>query len=216
MRFFWGLVVVLHVVVSCTVLPGYKDVLPTYDVEMNVQLRRGETGTVVIRAHADWAPIAASRFRELVESGYYDGTRFYRALKGILVQWGINGDPEVTSKWRKKPIRDEGPYLYNVRSTVSFYQPGKRSRSTEVFINLRNNTHFDSLNYVPFAEVIEGMDVVERMYFEYGDSIPAGKGPKMSLARQEGNKYLKRYFPNLSYIVFARIRDPYNFEKDEL
>src|SRR5580700_8586828 len=56
-------------------------------------------GDFVVTTHRDWSPNGADRFYNLVKMGFYDDTRFFRAIDGFMVQFGINGDPMVSSKW---------------------------------------------------------------------------------------------------------------------
>src|SRR4051794_29210122 len=64
-------------------------------------------GDFVIEVHRDWAPNGADRFYNLVSSGYYDGCKFFRVIKGFMVQFGIHGDPKVSAKWRDATIKDD-------------------------------------------------------------------------------------------------------------
>jgi peptidyl-prolyl cis-trans isomerase A (cyclophilin A) len=61
-------------------------------------------GAVVIEVHRDWAPIGTDHFLALVKAGYYDGDRFFRVVPGFVVQFGLNGDPAVTAKWKDMPL----------------------------------------------------------------------------------------------------------------
>ena len=57
-------------------------------------------GDFVVQVHPDWAPRGAARFKELVEDGFYNECRFFRVVPNFMVQFGINGDPEVQARWR--------------------------------------------------------------------------------------------------------------------
>jgi homoserine O-acetyltransferase len=133
-------------------------------------------GPVVIAVHRDWAPKGADRFRELVESGYYDAARFFRIRKDTWVQFGIAGDPKVAQAWRTKTIPDD-PYVgvSNRRGTVAFAFKDPNGRTTQVFVNLRDNsaTH-DKEPFVVFGEVEQGMEVVDSLYADYGEAAGGG------------------------------------------
>ncbi len=58
-------------------------------------------GDVLILVHRDWSPLGADHFYELTKMRFYDGNRFFRALRGFIVQWGINGDPKVNKDWSR-------------------------------------------------------------------------------------------------------------------
>ena len=163
-------------------------------------------GAVVVRVVPEWAPLGAARFRALVESGFYDGARFFRVLPGFVAQVGISGDPAVTRKWDKSEIKDDPVKVSNTRGRVTFATAGPDTRTTQVFINFSDkNARLDSAGFSPFGEVVEGMDVVERLYSGYGEGAPQGKGPDQDRIEKEGNAYLERDFPKLDYIQTARL-----------
>jgi len=165
-------------------------------------------GLVVIAVHRDWAPRGADRFRQLVESGYYDEARFFRIRKATWVQFGIAADPKVAQAWRTKNISDD-PYVgvSNRRGTVAFAFKDPNGRTTQVFVNLRDNseTH-DKEPFVVFGKVEQGMDVMDALYAEYGESAGGGiRAGRQDPVFEGGNGYLKEKFPLLDYIKTARI-----------
>jgi homoserine O-acetyltransferase len=75
-----------------------------------------------------------------------------------------------------------------------------------VYINLTDNSHLDSQGFAPFGEVVEGMDVVERLYPLYGEDAGGGmRGGKQGPLETWGAEYLFRGFPLLDYILNAEI-----------
>ena len=92
--------------------------------------------------------------------------------------------------------------MSNKRSTVVFATAGPNTRTSQIFINTRaqGNDFLDRQGFSPIGEVIEGMDIVDQFYAEYGEGAPAGKGPNQGLIQKQGNSYLERSFPKLSYI----------------
>jgi cyclophilin family peptidyl-prolyl cis-trans isomerase len=159
-------------------------------------------GDMVIEVHRDWAPHGADRFYNLVCRGYYDDTRFFRVIQGRWAQFGINGDSRVANLWRTRFIPDDPASKSNVRGTVAFAFAVPNGRTTQVFINLRDNsaTH-DREPFVPFGKVIAGMGVPDALNAEYSESAGGGiRGGKQDPIFQGGNKYLAEYFPNLDYI----------------
>src|SRR5579875_3925483 len=118
-------------------------------------------GDVVILVHRDWSPLGADHFYELVNKHFYDGNYFFRAMRGFVVQWGINGDPKVNKDWSQIPIHDDPPKVSNKIGTVVYAAAGPNSRTTQVFINLGDNSaSLDPQGFTPFGEVIQGMDNV--------------------------------------------------------
>ena len=162
-------------------------------------------GDVLILVHRDWSPIGADRFYELTKAGFYDGNRFFRVLRGFIVQWGINGDPKVNNEWTNRIIKDDPPKVSNKIGTVVFAMAGPNSRTTQVFINLGDNSSsLDPQGFTPFGEVIQGMDIVTSFYADYGDGPPTGTGPNQESVAAFGNSYIEEHFPKLDYIKTAR------------
>jgi len=179
-------------------------------VEAPAQFRaRFETsrGTFVVAVERAWAPHGADRFYSLVRSGYYDDVRIYRIVPDFMVEFGLHGDPRVTAIWRKALILDDTVRQSNARGRVAFASHGPNSRSVQVFVNLKDNPTLDDDGFAPFGEVVEGMDVVESLYSEYGDGPPRGEGPYQARALARGNAYLDEAFPLLDRVVRARIDD---------
>lgn len=163
-------------------------------------------GDVLILVHREWAPLGADQFYALTKAGFFDGNRFFRALRGFVVQWGINGDPQINKKWNDKPIADDPAKVSNKIGTVVFATAGPQSRTTQLFINLGDNSaSLDPQGFTPFGEVIQGMDNVMSLYMDYGDGPPNGSGPDQSAIASAGNSYLEQHFPKLDYIKTARV-----------
>jgi peptidyl-prolyl cis-trans isomerase A (cyclophilin A) len=166
-------------------------------------------GTFVIEVHRDWAPNGADRFYHLVKMGFYDDTRFFRAISGFMVQFGIPGDPGVAAKWREARIPDDAAKQSNLRGYVAFAQTSSpNSRTTQVFIDYGDNAQLDASNFAPFGKVVDGMDVVNTLYKGYGEGAPNGDGPSQDRIQSEGNAYLDADFPKLDRIVTAQIVTP--------
>ena len=164
-------------------------------------------GAIVIDCVRAWAPHGADRFYELVTSGYYDDSAFFRIRANTWAQFGINGTPKVSMAWRSKTIPDDPFREPNVRGTVAFAFAVPNGRSTQVFINLADNraTH-DQEPFVPFGRVTQGMDVADALYSEYGEASGSGiRAGKQAPLFEQGNAYLKKNFPRLDYIRTARI-----------
>ncbi|WP_246403120.1 peptidylprolyl isomerase [Algisphaera agarilytica] len=155
-------------------------------------------GTFVVRVHRDWAPLAADRFYDLSVAGFYHNQRVFRVVDGFVVQWGIHGYPDVAAAWRPQKLKDEPRTQSNQRGTITFAaatQPN--TRATQVFINLDDNQFLDDLGFAPFGEVIEGMDVVESLFKDYGET-PSTKQREIQL---QGNAYLDAAYPELDSIL---------------
>jgi peptidyl-prolyl cis-trans isomerase A (cyclophilin A) len=162
-------------------------------------------GKFVIEVTRSLAPNGADRFYNLVKSGYFTDVAFFRVVPGFMVQFGINGDPAISAKWRDANIPDDPVKASNTPGTITFATAGPNTRTTQLFINYGNNTFLDGQGFAPFGKVISGMDVVNKIYGGYGDGPPGGNGPNQGEIQMEGNAYLKKDFPNLDYIKSATI-----------
>jgi len=151
-----------------------------------------------VEVHRDWAPIGAARFEELVKSGYYNDARFFRVIPNFVAQFGIAAKPAVTKKW-DKPLKDDPVLQTNRTGSLAFATMGKNTRTTQVFINLRSNQALDKDGFAPFGQVVEGMDVVQRLYGGYGEA------PDQEKITKQGNAYIMSRFPKLDYIQRATI-----------
>lgn len=175
--------------------------------DFNVQLDTSK-GVIVIAVHRDWAPHGVDRFYELVTSGYYDGARFFRIRHQTWAQFGIAGDPALAQAWRTRTIPDDPWAAHsNVRGTIAFAFKDPNGRTTQVFINLKDNsaTH-DKEPFVVFGEVVKGMDVVDALYDGYGEKAGGGiRAGRQDPVFEGGNAYLEQNFPLLDYIKTARI-----------
>ena len=123
-----------------------------------------------------------------------------------MVQFGLNGDPAVNSRWTHNNLPDDPVTQHNVRGTLTYATAGPATRSTQLFINLGDNRNLDSQGFSPFGKVTEGMDVVDSLYSGYGDMAEqGGGGPSPGLIESRGNDYLTQHFPKLDYIKTATI-----------
>ena len=179
----------------------YTETAPaTYQVRLETS-----AGDVVIQVHRDWAPIGADRFYNLAKGGFYDDTRIYRVLGGFMAQFGLNGDPYVSQAWKTQFLVDDPFVESNTRGRVAFAKGGRHTRTTEIFISYKDNSALDDQGFTPIGEVIEGMDVVDAFYADYGDGPPRGDGPYQAMAAARGNEYLDADFPELTRILSVTV-----------
>ena len=163
-------------------------------------------GPVTVEIHREWAPIGVDHFYNLVKTGFFDNARFFRVVRGFVVQFGIAANPETHRLWQNTSLPDDPVQQPNTRGMVTYATPGPNSRTTQIFINLRDNRQsLDKQGFAPFGKVTEGMDVVDSFYNSYGDMAPNGQGPDPQLIQTRGNEYLESRFPRLDYIKKATI-----------
>ena len=156
-------------------------------------------GNFVVEVTRKWSPNGADRFHQAVKEGFFNECRFFRVLPGFVVQFGINGNPEVQAKWQDAKIKDDPVVESNKRGTLTFATAGPNTRTTQLFINYRDNGFLDNQGFSPFGKVVEGMDVVDKINSEYKELPNQGK------IQSEGNDYLKSEFPRLDYIKKATV-----------
>ena len=164
-------------------------------------------GDILIEVTRQWSPNGADRFYNLVRQGYYDNTAVFRVRAGVWVQFGIAASPKVAQVWRYKTIPDDPRTQSNVRGTVDYAFKDPDGRSTQVFINLRDNSAaHDTIPFVPFGKVIQGLAVADALYAGYGEKSGGGiRAGKQDDVFAGGNKYLRYNFPLLDYIKRARV-----------
>jgi peptidyl-prolyl cis-trans isomerase A (cyclophilin A) len=162
-------------------------------------------GDFVVESQREWAPIGVDRFYNLVKNGYYDGVCFFRVISGFMVQFGIHGDAKVAAAWRSEQMKDDPVKQSNKRGYISYAMAGPNTRTTQLFINYGDNSRLDQMGFAPIARVVEGMDVVDRLYSKYGEGAPQGSGPNQGRLQMEGNAYLTKDFPQLDCIKKATL-----------
>ena len=156
-------------------------------------------GPFVIQVHRSWAPKGADRFYNLVKYGFFDNCRFFRVLPSFMVQFGLNGDPAVQGPWKSANIADDPTTQSNKRGTITFATAGPNTRTTQVFINFKDNGSLDGQGFAPFGEVVSGMEAVDKITAEYREQ------PDQGLIQRSGNAYLTKSFPRLDYVKKATI-----------
>jgi len=168
-------------------------------------------GTFLIEAHRDWSPHGADRFYQLVRTKYYDDSRFFRVVPGRWVQFGINGNPTIAQRQRHITIPDDPLKQHNTPGYVAFSNTGPNTRSTQVYINLGDNAARNDLEagFSPFGQVVEGMEVVEKLYGGYGEQSGGGmRAGHQDQMFEGGNAYLDGEYPKLDKLVRAKIMKP--------
>ena len=162
-------------------------------------------GKFVVEVTRAWAPNGADRFYNLVKSGFFNDVRFFRVISGFMVQFGIHGDPAVSTPWRMARIPDDPVKESNKRGYITFATAGPNTRTTQVFINFGDNAGLDGQGFSPFGRIISGMDIVDKLYAGYGEGAPSGRGPNQGQVQSDGNAYLTKGFPLMDYVKTATI-----------
>jgi peptidyl-prolyl cis-trans isomerase A (cyclophilin A) len=161
-------------------------------------------GDFVVEFTRDWSPRGVDRAYNLVKLGFFSDVAFFRVVKDFVVQFGIHGNPKVSAAWRSATILDEQVKETNKKGYITFAKGGPDSRTTQLFISLKDNEGLDKMGFPPLGKVVEGMAVVESLYSGY-DEAPSRQAGGQAAIQQNGNAHLKREFPNLDYIKSATI-----------
>jgi peptidyl-prolyl cis-trans isomerase A (cyclophilin A) len=161
-------------------------------------------GNFDITVKRSWAPRGADRFYNLVNAHFFDGVEFFRVVKNFVVQFGINGSPKVSSAWQSATIPDDPVKTSNARGTITFADAGPNTRTTQVFVNLADNSSLDGQGFAPFGKVSSGMAVIDKLYGGYGEE-PTNTQSQIA---SEGNAFLKAHFPKLDSVLTARVVAP--------
>ncbi len=128
-------------------------------------------GNLTIELNEAKAPVSCENFLQYVDQGFYNGTIFHRVIDGFMIQGG-GMDAQMQQKPTGDSIKNEADNgLKNTRGTVAMARTmDPHSATAQFFINLADNAFLDHTSpdtqgwgYAVFAEVIEGMDTVDRI-----------------------------------------------------
>lgn len=132
-------------------------------------------GKFKVELFTEEMPITAQNFIELAEKGFYDNTKFHRVIEDFMIQGGdpLSKDDSMKARWGTGgpgyKIKDEFGDVGNVRGTIAMANSGPNSGGSQFFINVVNNDFLDRKHPV-FGQVIEGMDVVDKIVATETDS----------------------------------------------
>jgi peptidyl-prolyl cis-trans isomerase A (cyclophilin A) len=155
-------------------------------------------GTMKVLVQRAWAPLGVDRLYLLTRLGFFTGMRFYKVQRDFIAQFGYTGDPRVTAVWDTLTLADEPASQTHEAGTLAFASNGPNTRTTQLFFNVRNNAGLELDGLTVVGKVIEGLDVLPRLYDAHGQ----GLGIDRIIA--EGDGYLDR-FTKLDFIVRATI-----------
>ena len=163
-------------------------------------------GAFTIEVERTWAPRGADRFYNLVRAGYFDDSRFTRVVANFIAQFGIAGEPAIARRWATETFPDDPVVRSNTRGTIGFAMTGPNTRTTQLYINLVDNSRLDAQGFSPIGRVVDGMAVVDSLYSGYGERSGGGvrrgsQGPLID----GGNAYVDREYPKLDRIVRVEI-----------
>ena len=164
-------------------------------------------GNFDIEAKREWSPEGVDRLYQLIESEFYTDVAIFRVVPNFVAQFGIHNDSILNSSWSQYKVNDEPTIEKNYKGAISFARGGPKSRTTQIFINLKDNNRLDEIDYSGVkgfpvvAKVTEGMDNVMKFYGGYGDKL----GFKQDSIQKRGNDFIKRKYPKVDFIYKAYI-----------
>jgi len=158
-------------------------------------------GPLQLMIHRDWSPLGVDRFYHLVQNHFYDDARFFRVVPGFVAQFGLPADPAMSERLITGPLADDPVKHSNLRGTVTYAHAGPGTRSSQLFINLRDNVPLDGQGFSPIGDIREGIGTIDSLNGEYNGA----NQPDQHFIETLGNGYLATTFPRLDYIRTARI-----------
>ncbi len=117
-----------------------------------------------------------------------------------MVQFGIHGDPKLNAVWSEANITDDPVTQSNKRGFVTFANELAELAHDAALHQLRGQRRPRQEGFAPFGQVVSGMEVVDKINAEHGET------PDQGQIQSQGNAYLAKAFPRLDYIKKARSR----------
>ena len=159
-------------------------------------------GNFDIEAKRAWSPEGVDRLYQLIKNEFYSDIAIFRVVPGFVAQFGIHNDSLINASWRSFKIEDEEVVESNDFMTISFARGGVKTRTTQLFINLKNNKRLDALAYSGvkgfpvIAKVIAGKDNILKFYDGYGDRL----GMRQDSLNRYGNAFIRTNYPEIDFI----------------
>lgn len=178
-----------------------------YNVMMLLaDLNDGSEERIIFTVDPAWAPKAAAHFKRLVEAKFYDGCKLFLVMPGFAIQTGVNRDPAVQKRWEAVTLEEDPVIRSNEKGTLSFAKDGV-GKNTQFFFTIGDMPakSLDKKEFTPFARMIsltgkDGMPTLEqRVQNKWRQQADVNR------IKAEGNAYLDREFPGMTYIKEARV-----------
>jgi len=171
-----------------------------FTVKLTIQVDERRREAVLVTVREAKGAQAAGRFRQLVNSKFFDGCAIFRVIPGVVLQFGLSSNRTLQAQWDAQPLSDEAVAHpdWNIRGSVAFVASDTSPRGTQLIINLDDNPNLDDKGYVPIGRVVFGMPTLASVYSGYRDR------PQQAEIRKRGGEYLQSEFPRLSRIVSVR------------
>ena len=171
-----------------------------YQVSFETDVKSSSDPTFLISVNKSLAPLGAERFYELVNDGFYDNSAFFRVVPKFVVQFGISGNKTENDKWLHKVIKDDPVIGSNTEGTITFATAGPNTRTSQVFINYKDNSRLDNMGFAPFGIVVSGFSVAMKIFNPTPNS---SNGVSQDLYEKNGNEWIKKNYPGINFITKA-------------
>ena len=158
-------------------------------------------GLITIVVNETLAPLGAAHLKLLVADHFFDGAAFFRVVPNFVVQFGIAGTPAENAKW-KTPIKDDPVIGSNTEGTITYATAGPDTRTSQLFINLKDNAPLDPQGFAPFGKVVRGMDVVKAIY---NPTPGSSSGVNQGMYEMNGDAWIRKNYPKIQFITSANI-----------
>ncbi len=164
-------------------------------------------GNFDIEAKREWSPLGVDRLYQLIKRGYYTDMSVFRVVPNFVAQFGIHNDSILNKSWNNIKVDDEPVIESNKKGAISFARSGVKTRTTQIFINLKDNLRLDTLDYggvkgfPVIAKVTSGIENVEKFHGGYGDKL----GMRQDSIQKYGNKFIRKNYPEIDFIIKAYI-----------
>lgn len=162
-------------------------------------------GNFDIIAKREWSPQGVDRLYQLIKNEFYNDIAIFRVVPNFVAQFGIHNDSVVNRSWRKYPLDDEPVIQKNDSMTISFARAGKKTRTAQIYINLKDNHRLDTISgrgvtgFPVIAKVTSGMENVLKFYDKYGNKL----GRRQDSIHTYGNKFIRKNYPEVTFIKKA-------------
>ena len=192
--------------IAATQVPG-ASTLKIKSPETFRALFKTNKGAFVIEAKRKWSSTGVDRLYQLIKTGFYDNSLFFRVEQNFVVQFGIADSEDLNRFWDPKKLPDDPIQQQNRKGMISYAHGKRNDRCTQLFINVVDNLKLDTVirggvkGYTPVAKVIKGMNIIALLNGRYGKQ----PGLIQDSLYKYGNRYFEKKFPGLDRIITARI-----------
>ena len=163
---------------------------------------------ILIHVNRSLAPLGADQFYATVNAGFYNNSALFRVVPGFVIQWGISGSKAENEQWLHKSIKDDPVVGSNTMATLTYADAGPNTRSTQLFVNLGDNSKLDGEGFAPFGV----MDAISLQTFSkaFNPTPSSSGGVDQNEYEMKGNDWIKQTYPGIDFINGAYVKTASN------